>query len=177
METLSVPSGCPPSPNHIHPPLAMFSFCTGSHGLLDDEFANSNNSERRRPRHSSMPDSGTARSTAGVKRGASVGRKGGRPGGQNLKAMIGQPTNFVHVSHGDGSSTMVSRRPLSSFAEVALADHHILYASEPIECCTILPVGELKRSYRHRHTVDEACTSCRRAGSCWSRCKLPSCIS
>lgn len=86
----------------------MFSFCTGSHGLVEDEFASDN--ERRRPRHSSMPAAGTARSSTGVKRGASVGRKSGGRGGQqsNLKALIGKPTNFVHVSHGDGSSSLVS---------------------------------------------------------------------
>lgn len=88
----------------------MLSFCTTPHGLLEEEsFAGA---ERRRQRRTSLPAAGTR--LAGVKRVASLGGKRSvsnpvsrRGANSNLKALISQPRDFVHLSHGGNSSTIV----------------------------------------------------------------------
>lgn len=89
----------------------MLLFCNTPNGLLDDNDA-FGAADRKRQRRVSLPTPGAK--LAGVKRVASFGGKRSASGSasrrgtqSNLKALISQPKDFVHVSHGDNSAILV----------------------------------------------------------------------
>lgn len=97
----------------------MLSFCSSPHGLVSEPAVTGTT---RRQRRTSLPS--TTPGFATVRRVATLGGKRSFSGGSrrgastNLKALISQPKDFVHLTHVDGSSTTVSLRA-TFFAQTA----------------------------------------------------------